>query len=143
MMAKKVIIDTGPMVAFLNKSDRYHDWALQQFSQLKPPFLTCESVISEACFLLRNNEQGVQNTLSMLKRNLLQIDFDVQAEIAAVQSLMKKYSDIPMSLADACLVRMSEQLSESIVVTLDSDFKIYRKNKRNVIPIVIPGDVLR
>lgn len=143
MMAKKVIIDTGPMVAFLNKSDRYHDWALQQFSQLKPPFLTCESVISEVCFLLRNNEQGVQNTLSMLKRNLLQIDFDVQAEIAAVQSLMKKYSDIPMSLADACLVRMSEQLSESIVVTLDSDFKIYRKNKRNVIPIVIPGDVLR
>ena len=139
MIIKKVIIDAGPIVAFLNKSDGYHDWALQQFSQLKPPFFTCESVISEVCFLLRNNDKGMQNALSMLERKLLKINFDIESEITAVKSLMKKYSDIPMSLADACLVRMSEQLSESTIFTLDSDFKIYRKDKRKVIPIITPN----
>lgn len=138
MNSKKVIIDTGPLVAFLNKSDRYHEWALMQFAQLKPPFLTCESVISEVSFLLRNTENGIQNIFSMINRNLLKIPFNIESEINPISSLLKKYNDIPMSLADACLVRMSEQISESVIFTLDSDFKIYRKNKRKVIPIIIP-----
>ncbi len=138
MKAKKIIVDTGPLVAFLNKSDTYHAWALMQFARLQPPFFTCEPVLSEVCFLLRNSEKGVQNTLSMIERNLLQIPFNIEPETNLLKSLLKKYNDIPMSLADACLVRMSEQISESVIFTLDNDFKIYRKHRRKVIPVIMP-----
>ena len=138
MKPKKIIIDTGPLVAFLNKSDNYHDWALTQFSGLNPPFLTCESVISEVCFLLKNTERGTQNVFKLLERELVQISFNLDSEISMIMKLMNKYSNIPMSLADACLVRMSEQISDSTVCTLDSDFRIYRKEKRRVIPVIMP-----
>ena len=141
MKPKKVIIDTGPLVAFLNKSDYYYGWTLTQFSQLNPPFFTCEAVISEACFLLRNTGNGMQNVLKLLDRELIQIPFKLDLEISTIQSLMKKYSNLPMSLADACLVRMSEQISQSIICTLDSDFRIYRKEKRKVIPLIIPNEL--
>ncbi len=138
MKPKKIIIDTGPLAAFLNKSDNYHAWALTQFSDLNPPFLTCEAVISEVCFLLRNTGNGVQNVFKLLERELIQIPFKLESESSAIINLMNKYSNIPMSLADACLVRMSEQISDSAVCTLDSDFRIYRKEKRKVIPVIIP-----
>lgn len=138
MKPKKVIIDTGPLAAFLNKSDNYHNWALTQFSGLNPPFLTCEAVISEVCFLLRNTSNGPQNILKLLERELIQISFQLESEISSITTLMKKYSNIPMSLADACLVRMSEQMSNSAVCTLDSNFRIYRKDKRNIIPVIMP-----
>ena len=138
MISKRVIIDTGPIVAFLNKSDHYHTWAITRFSELKPPFLTCESVISEVCFLLRNSEIGIRNVFQLLSRGLISIPFQLEPEISAVYSLMKKYSNVPISLADACLVRMSEQISDSAICTLDSDFKLYRKDKRKVIPVIMP-----
>ncbi len=139
-MQQKVIIDTGPLVAFLNKSDQYHNWAKNNFAQLKPPFYTCESVISEVCFLLRHSEVGIQNTFQLVERELLDISFNLESEIGIVKKLMNKYKDIPMSLADACLVRMSEQISGSTICTLDRDFRIYRKDKRKVIPLIIPAD---
>jgi predicted nucleic acid-binding protein len=138
MKPKKIIIDTGPLAAFLNKSDLYHDWALTQFSQLNPPFYTCESVISEVCFLLRNTDNGVINMFQLLERDLIHVPFDLESEISTIVSLMKKYNNVPMSLADACLVRMSEQISDSIICTLDSDFRIYRKEKRKIIPVIMP-----
>lgn len=138
MRPKRVVIDTGPVVAFLNKSDQYHDWAVTQFSQLQPPFLTCESVVSEVCFLLRHTENGQQNVLKLLERELIQTTFKLESEISIIMRLIKKYKNIPMSLADACLVRMSEQITNSIICTLDSDFKVYRKEKRKIIPLIIP-----
>ncbi len=138
MKPKIIIIDTGPLAAFLNKSDNYHDWAVTQFSGLNPPFLTCESVISEVCFLLRTTENGAQNIFKLLERELIQIPFKLETEADSIINLMKKYRNIPMSLADACLVRMSEQISESTICTLDSDFRIYRKDRRKVIPVIIP-----
>lgn len=138
MKTKKIILDTGPLVAFLNKSDYYHQWAITQFSLLNPPFLTCESVISEVSFLLRNTENGIQNIFQLLERELIKIPFQLEPEISAISRLMKKYNNIPMSLADACLVRMSEQISDSVICTLDGDFKIYRKDKRKVIPVIMP-----
>lgn len=138
MRPKRVVIDTGPVVAFLNKSDQYHDWAVTQFSQLQPPFLTCESVVSEVCFLLRYIENGQQNVLKLLERELIQTPFKLESEISIIMRLIKKYKNIPMSLADACLVRMSEQITNSIICTLDSDFKVYRKEKRKIIPLIIP-----
>lgn len=138
MRSKKIIIDTGPIVAFVNKNDFFHNWTKNQFSQLNPPFFTCESVISEVCFLLRHTETGVISVLQMLERGLIQIPFKLESELNAITHLVKKYRNIPMSLADACLVRMSEQFSDSLICTLDSDFKIYRKNSRKVIPVIMP-----
>ncbi len=138
MKYKKVIVDTGPLVAYLNKNDKHHDWAKTQFSLITPPLLSCESVLSEACFLLRNFTNGAQNILELIERELIILPFDLQAESSSVKQLLDKYKDVPMSLADACLVRLSEQISESIIFTLDSDFKIYRKNKRNIIQLITP-----
>ena len=138
---KKIIIDTGPLVAFLNKKDTYHNWALSQFSLLNPPFYTCESVISEVCFLLRNTSNGPPNVFRLIERELIKTEFKLESELTIVSGLIDKYKNIPMSLADACLVRMSEQIANSIICTLDSDFKIYRKNKRKIIPILIPESI--
>ena len=140
MKPKIIIVDTGPLVAFLNRSDKYHDWSKTQFAELKPPFFSCESVISEACFLLRHSEIGIKNIFQLLERELIKISFQLESEIGVVKNLMSKYKDIPMSLADACLVRMSEQISDSTICTLDKDFRIYRKDKRKFIPLIIPAD---
>jgi len=138
---KKIIVDTGPIVAFLNKNDQYHEWAKTQFSLLNPPLITCESVISEACYLLKNFEHGASNVLELIERQLIIMPFDLQSEIVLIKKLVEKYKNIPMSLADACLVRLSGQISDSVIYTLDTDFRIYRKNQRNIIPLIIPDTV--
>jgi predicted nucleic acid-binding protein len=141
MKPNRIILDTGPLVAFLNKSDFFHEWAVMQFAQLTPPFFTNESVISEACFLLRNTENGSQNIFKLLERDLIQIPFRLEPEISSVLNLLTKYKNVPMSVADACIVRMSEQISDSVICTLDGDFRIYRKDKRKVIPIITPKNI--
>jgi predicted nucleic acid-binding protein len=141
MKLQKVIVDAGPLVSFINKNDRYHEWAITQFATMSPPLLTCEAVLSESCFLLRNFENGAINVLELLERGLLAIPFRLEDELSAIKILLNKYKNIPMSLADGCLVRMAEQISDSIVFTLDSDFKVYRKNRRKVIPTIMPNDL--
>lgn len=140
-MKQQVIIDTGPLVAYLKKEDHFHHWATSELAKIKPPLLTCEAVIVEACFLLRNTYQGEETVLSLLSTNNIQIPFYLSEEAAPVAELMKKYKTIPMSLADACLVRMSELISGSILLTLDSDFKIYRQNRDKIIPVIIPNEI--
>ncbi len=141
MKVKRILVDTGPIVAFLNKTDNYHEWALSQFTQLIPPFYTCESVISEACFLLRDTINGPENVLKLIERELIQIPFKLETELSSIVPLISKYKNIPMSLADACLVRLSEQISASSIITLDGDFRIYRKHKRKIIPIIMPPEL--
>ena len=131
-------MDTGPIVAFLNRRDRYHPWASQELSKLQPPLLTCEAVISEACFLMRRFGGGARSVMELLRRGLILIDFNLSDEVEPIDKLLSKYEDVPISLADACLVRMSEQLSQSTILTLDSDFTRYRKNGRQVIPTRMP-----
>ena len=141
MKYQKIIIDTGPLVAFLNKNDHYHEWALSKFALFSPPFFTCESVISEVSFLLRNTANGQRDFFRLMERELIKIQFKLEEELPLITQLIHKYKNIPMSLADACLVRMSEQITNSTICTLDSDFKIYRKDKRKVIPILAPDDI--
>lgn len=141
MIPKKIIVDTGPLIAYVNSNDKYHDWAVSQLAAVTPPLMSCESVLSEACFLLRHFKNGSINLLKMLGRQLITLPFNLEEEIDAVGELVRKYQNIPMSLADACLVRMSEQLSGSVILTLDNDFKIYRKNKRNIVPTIMPDDL--
>ena len=137
-MIKTIIADTGVIAGLLNPKDQWREWTVKQWRQLPAPFLTCEAVIVEACFLLQHTKDGEQDVLSLLEAGILQIDFSLSAEALAVKALVKKYADVPMSLADACLVRMSEQIENSVVFTTDGDFHIYRKNGRRKIPLIIP-----
>jgi predicted nucleic acid-binding protein len=131
-----VLLDTGPLVAVCNARDHFHQWACEQLKLLEPPLLTCEAVLAEACFLLGQNQTAI---LELINSGLIQVDFNVGKEHPALLKLLKKYSDLPISLADACLVRMSELHEGSPVFTLDQDFTIYRKNGRHVIPRIIPS----
>lgn len=139
-MRDQVIVDTGPIVAFINGRDRYHDWAKRQWAEIHPPLLTCESVVSEACFLVRSFAGGETVILELLQRDILQIPFRLSECVGEITWLLKKYADIPMLLADACLVWMAESHKGSSVFTIDRDFTVYRKNKRNRIPVILPPD---
>ncbi len=133
-----VLVDTGPIVAFLHEGERHHDWAIEQFSTLPLPFITCEAVIVEATFLLRRSNRSHEKLLDLITSDALMIGFDLEGEAEVVSALMTRYSNVPMDLADACLVRMAEQHADSTVLTLDSDFHIYRKHRREVISVIMP-----
>lgn len=137
-MKKNVILDTGPLVAFLNRRDKFHDWALEHWDQIQPAMLTCEAVVSEACFLLTGTGSGIDSVMQLIQRKIIAISFQLDEHIQPVKSLLLKYRSVPMSLADACLIKMSELHPESRVFTLDSDFKLYRKNRRRIIPTIMP-----
>lgn len=140
-MRRQVLLDTGPLVASLDRRDQFHSWATQEFATIEPPLLTCEAVISEACFLLRNVYPGQNAVISLVNTRIIQIPFRLNEEAGLVNELLTRYQSVPMSLADACLVRMAEQYAESMLLTLDSDFRIYRKNRTQIIPVIMPKDI--
>ena len=134
-----LLVDTGPLVALLNRRDRHHGWVREILDTLEPPVYTCEAVISEACFLLSRLAGGQDALLELLTNHVIEVDFQMSNELAAVRRLMRKFATVPMALADACLVRMSELDRSSVILTLDSDFRVYRRNWRQIIPTIMPG----
>jgi len=132
------IVDTGPIVALLSDSDRWHGWAKEQFAVLRAPLATCESVLAEAGYLLGGGSRTIEGLFGLLERSVLKVEFRLGAEHRALRALMRRYADVPMSLADACLVRMSELSDDASVLTLDSDFRIYRRLGRRTIPLIAP-----
>ena len=136
-MQRRILIDTGVLVAILDKSDNFHRWTTQTVANLPCPFLTCEPVITEACFLLKNVYGGEDAVMGLVSSGNIQIDFSLNEEINTIRELMKRYQNVPMSLADGCLVRMSELIPGSYILTIDSDFRIYRKNKNEMIDLII------
>jgi predicted nucleic acid-binding protein len=140
-LRRQVILDTGPLVALLNRKDRYHEWAKTLWAEIEAPLLTCEAVIAEACHLLRRADGGSAAVVELIRRGAVWLDFSLADETATVLRLLRRYHSVPISLADACLVRMSELHSESTVMTLDSDFKVYRRHGRRVVPTLMPGRV--
>jgi uncharacterized protein len=139
-MKSPVIVDTGPLVAILDENDSYKEWVRDRMSRLPGPLFTCESVLSETFHLLRKvGGRGTKNAVEMLRDGDLILSFSASTELDALLRLTENYGDVPMSFADACLVRMSELMNGSVVFTLDSDFKIYRKNRRERIPLIIPN----
>jgi uncharacterized protein len=138
-MSYPVLLDTGPLVAFLKSKDHFHTWAVDQLDRAPFPLLTCEPVITEACFLLRDTPSGEATVLSLIADGLIQIPFHVEAEAIPLQTLLIQYRSVPMSLADACLVRLAEIYPNSPILTLDSDFYIYRKLKNQALSVIIPS----
>jgi uncharacterized protein len=130
------LVDAGFLVALLSRRDIHHKWAVAQAGELSPPWVTCESVLSEAFHLL--GSRGAPVLAAMLRREALLIAFELGENVSQVVRLMEKYSDVPMSLADACLVRMTETLRDPIILTTDRDFRIYRRHSRQVVPCVTP-----
>jgi predicted nucleic acid-binding protein len=134
----QVIADTGLLVAFLAEAEARHDWAVDQFREFPVPLLTCESVLTETWFLISRQSDGIERFFDLLRTGLLDAPFDLVGERDAVGALARKYADLPMSLADACLVRMAELHEGAAVCTLDHHFRIYRKNGRQKIPLIMP-----
>ena len=137
-MKSNIILDTGPLVALLNRRDRYHRWAREQWAQLAPPLFTCEAVLAEASFLVQSLTGGQAAVLDLVGRGVLDLSFHLSEETVAISRLLKKYRDVPMSLADGCIVRLAERNARGVVFTLDSDFTVYRKNGRQLIPTLGP-----
>jgi uncharacterized protein len=135
-MEKTVLVDGGYLVALLNSNDQYGKWAAAQAARLAYPWITCEAALSEAFYLL--GRQGESKLAELLRRGLASPQFNLETELKPVLALMDKYADVPMSLADACLVRMAEIYADPILVTTDSDFLIYRRHSRQVIPCLLP-----
>ena len=138
-MKNQIILDTGPLVALLNRADRHHRWAREQWAQIAPPLFTCEAVLAEACFLVQSLTGGQAAVLDLVGRGILDVSFRLSEESAAISRLLKKYQDVPMSFADGCIVRLAERHARGVVFTLDNDFSIYRKNGRQLIPILAPA----
>jgi predicted nucleic acid-binding protein len=135
----RAIVDTGPLVAFFNRAERHHHWASDHIEELEPPLLVCEPVLVETAFLLAPYP-GTQDALfELLHSGALIIAFRIEEHVAALRRMLAKYSDRPMSVADACIVRMAEIHEGHPVLTLDADFSIYRKYGRVPLTIIHPG----
>ena len=135
----RIIVDTGPLVAYFNRQDRWHRWAADQMAALSPPLLTCEPVITEACFLIQRAGGRPADLIRKITQRSLEIGIDLEEDASGIESLMQRYADTPMSLADACLVRLTERFPDCRLFTLDSDFEHYRRNGRQVIPLLHPA----
>ena len=138
-MAANVLVDTGFLVALLVGRDANHGWAVAQSSRSPPPWRTCEAVLSETFYLL--GAAGGPALTALLERHSVVPAFTLREDdsLAAVLALMRKYADVPMSFADACLVRMTETLADPLVLTTDGDFRIYRRHGRRTIRSIMPS----
>ncbi len=130
-------MDTGPLVAFMDRAEKHHDWACKQFRLCPAPLLTCEAVLTETLFLLRRMPTAQNRLLELVARQSLQPIFRLQDEIETIRRLHAKYQDLPMSLADACLVCHSDSTGLPIC-TLDSDFTLYRRRDGTPLPLISP-----
>lgn len=139
MARVQILLDTGPWVALLSRSDTYHPWAVAQFAAHAGPFYSCEAVLAETCFLLARSGFDPALALQFVERGVVQIPFVLQEQISAVRQLFERYHNVPASLADVSLIRLSELVDACQLLTLDSDFAIYRRHGRKAIPVICPS----
>jgi uncharacterized protein len=137
----RTVVDTGPLVALFSRADQYQHWAREEFERLTPPVFTCEAVLSETQLLVRERGGNPLAVLEMVKRGMLNVAFELEDEVERLLELQRSYAGVPISLADACLVRMTELHARSRVMTTDSDFRIFRRNRRQIIPLLAPPGI--
>jgi predicted nucleic acid-binding protein len=138
-MKPALLIDAGPLVALVNSRESHHQWLVDLVKREAPPFFTCEAVLTEVSYLVSSMSGAVQSLMEYVERRLIQCPFRIDVEATSLRRLMAKYRNLPMSLADACLVRMSELHQDSKVITFDNHFTIYRKHGRQAIPTLMPS----
>ena len=136
------ICDTGPLLAYLNRNDPHHEWAVALMKRVRAPLLTCEPALTEVIYFLREDRLTVDPVFQLLEREALQLEFDLSAHWPRVRTLMSRYPQ--MDLADASIVVMTELHDRCQVLTIDRrDFSVYRRNDRQVIDFVAPGKSAR
>jgi len=135
-MATCVLVDAGFLVALLSRRDQHHAWAAVCAPEYPPPWRTCDAVLSEAVHLL--GSAGTPALAELLRRRAVVPAFDLADELDTVLALLRKYANVPISLADACLVRMTETTADPLLLTTNSDFRIYRRHSRKRIPCALP-----
>lgn len=135
-MDANVLVDAGFLVALLKRRDTHHRWAVAVAERFPPPWKTCEAALSEAFHLL--GVGGAPALRALLKRGAVVLAFDLGDNLEPVLKLLAKYADQPASLADVCLVRMSETFAAPMVLTTDNDFRVYRRHGRQVVPCLTP-----
>ena len=124
-------------MAYLNRHDPYHAWAVAVMKQLRPPMLTCEPVLTEAVYFLREDGLDIEPLFRLMERGALQVQFEISTHWPRIRTLMARYRQ--MDLADASIVAMSEVHARSEVITIDrKDFSVYRRNDRQTIDFVAP-----
>jgi len=133
------IVDTGPLVALFDRAEQHHRWVAERFQELDAPLLVCEPVLAEAMYLLAPYPKAQDAVWELVQNGALGIAFRIDEHVDALRKLLQKYRDTPMSLADACIVRMSEIHDRHAVLTLDSDFLVYRKHGRAALPLIHPA----
>lgn len=133
------IVDTGPLIAFFDRSERYHRWVNDRIKELEMPLLVCEPVLVEATYLLRRSLRARDFLFELVDDGALRIAFRIEEHVGALRRLLQKYSDTPISLADACIVLMAEIHGSHSVLTLDSDFLIYRTSNGAPLSLIYQG----
>jgi predicted nucleic acid-binding protein len=137
---RAAIADTGPLVAFLDRAEQHHRWVAKRIEELDAPLLVCEPVLAEAMHLLRRFSRAQDALFRLLENGALTIAIRIDEHISTLRELHQKYRDRPMSLADACIVRMAEIYEQHAVLTLDSDFSVYRKHGRVPLALIHPAE---
>ncbi|MCC6738868.1 MAG: PIN domain-containing protein [Planctomycetia bacterium] len=137
-MTRAAIVDTGPLVALLDRDESHHAWAVGALGGLASPLLVCEPVLTEAMYLLSGLPDGIDEIYRLLDKGALRLALHLDRNLAEVRALQRKYRDQPMSLADACVVRMAEIHAGHGILTLDSDFAVYRKHGRQPLELIRP-----
>jgi predicted nucleic acid-binding protein len=135
-----ILVDAGPLTALLNPNEQWHAWARDTMRRLAAPLLTTEPVLTEAFYLLRRDGCDADELFALAEDGVIKIGLRFEDERASLRDLMASYRDVPMSLADATLVRLAELNEDARVFTLDADFRIYRRHRRKIIPVLMPDD---
>lgn len=134
---KHVLLDTGCIVALLDRSERYHHQCTKLVMTVEAPLVTCEAVIAESCYLLRRMRGAPEAILENVERGIFLVPYRLTDGAARLRRLIAKYADFPMDLADACLVDMATQLRCGRILTLDSDFRVYRWGRNHPFELLI------
>jgi uncharacterized protein len=137
-MRPGVLLDTGPLVAYFCGGESHHRWAVQTLATLGSPIISCEPVLTEACFVIAQNGLPAARAIEPFERGLIKIGLRAEDELAPIRALMERYANVPMSFADACLVRLAE-LTGLPICTLDSDFAIYRTQRGRALDLISPA----
>ncbi len=137
---RPALLDTGVIVALLDRSERRHARCVKTVEGLERPLITCEAVIAESCYLLRGLARAAETVLENVERAVFQIPFQLSRSAAPVRSIMRKYRDLPAGFADACLIYLADELNTGDILTLDRDFEFYRWRRNRPFHMLVPLD---
>jgi predicted nucleic acid-binding protein len=138
---KPVLLDTGFIIALLDRSESLHKTCARTIREVQAPLVTCEAVITESCYLLRNLSGASEAVIENIAAGIFQIPFQLSRETAAVKQLLRKYKDRKIDLADACLIRLADQFGTADILTLDRDFAVYRWGKNKPFRVLPSADL--